>query len=56
MEKHVHEKIDILTKFIGLLLVAIGIDHVITANWPLAGVFLLGGASLSIVPFFIKIE
>jgi hypothetical protein len=54
MEKHVYEKIDILTKFIGLILIAIGIEYIIKMNWSLAVVYIVGGISISIVPFFIK--
>ncbi|MEE8403322.1 MAG: hypothetical protein V3R93_06180 [Candidatus Hydrothermarchaeaceae archaeon] len=56
MKKHVHEKIDTLSKVIGFILIVIGIEYVTKVNWSLAVAYIGGGALISISPFFVKIE
>ena len=51
-----HNKIDGISKFIGLILLAVSIDNVSKGNYYIA-LFLFGlGAIIGIVPIFIEVE
>jgi len=51
-----HDKIDALSKFIGLVFLAVSIDNVSKGNYFIA-LFLFGlGGILSIIPLFIEVE
>ena len=56
LPKSKYDRIDALSKLIGLVLLAVGVDSVSTGNYFLAlALFGLGGL-ISIVPLFIGIE
>ena len=51
-----HNKIDALSKFMGLILLAVSIDNVSKGNYYIA-LFLFGlGGIIGIVPIFIEVE
>jgi hypothetical protein len=51
-----HDKIDSISKFIGLILLAVSMDYVSKGNYYIA-LFLFGlGAIIGIVPIFIEVE
>ena len=51
-----HTKIDAISKFIGLILLAVSIDNVSKGNYYIA-LFLFGlGAIIGIVPVFIEVD
>ena len=56
LPKSKHDKIDSISKFIGLILLAVSIDNVSKGNYYIA-LFLFGlGGIIGIAPLFIKVE
>jgi|GEM_PF-819227 hypothetical protein len=56
LPKSKHDKIDSISKFIGLILLAVSIDNVSKGNYYIA-LFLFGlGAIIGIVPIIIEVE
>ncbi len=56
LSKTKYEKIDAISKILGLILLAVGIDNVSKGNYFIAlALFGLGGL-ISIVPVFIEVE
>ncbi len=56
LSKPKHEKIDAVSKFVGLILLAVSIDSATKGNYFLAlALFGLGGLT-GIVPLFIEVE
>jgi len=56
VSKSKYEKIDAISKIVGLILVAVSVDHAVKNNYFIA-LFLFGlGGMISIVPVFIKVE
>ncbi len=51
-----HNKIDTLSKFIGLILLAVSIDNVSKGNYYFALFFFGLGAIIGIVPIFIEVD
>jgi uncharacterized membrane protein YqgA involved in biofilm formation len=51
-----HDTIDAISKFIGLVLLAVSIDNVSKGNYYLALFFFCLGAIIGIVPIFIEVE
>ena len=47
-------KTEIITKAIGLILFAIGIEHITRSNYQTALFFIAGGGLISIAPFLYK--
>lgn len=56
MQKHIHKKLDILTKIISLGLVAVGIDYITKLDLALAMFYISAGALFSITPYLIKVK
>jgi len=56
VQRSKYNKIDALSKFIGLILLAVSIDNVSKGNYYIA-LFLFGlGGIIGIAPLFIKVE
>ena len=51
-----HNKIDTLSKFIGLILLALSIDNVSKGNYYIALIFFGMGAIIGILPIFIEVD
>ncbi|VVB54514.1 Uncharacterised protein [uncultured archaeon] len=51
-----HNKIDTLSKFIGLILLAVSIDNVSKGNYYIALFFFGLGAIIGIIPIFIEVD
>ena len=51
-----YNKIDTLSKFIGLILLAVSIDNVSKGNYYIALLFFGLGAIIGIVPIFIEVD
>lgn len=49
-----YEKIDILTKVAGVVIVAFGIEYFIKMKLLLAMIYIGGGLLISFIPFFVK--
>jgi uncharacterized membrane protein YjjP (DUF1212 family) len=56
LPKPAYIKLEILTKIIGLALVAIGMDNVFKGNYFVALSFFIAGGLISIIPLFIEVE
>ena len=51
-----HDKIDALSKFIGLILLAVSVDNVSKGNYYIALLFFGLGGIIGIAPLFIEVE
>ncbi|MEE9594379.1 MAG: hypothetical protein V3V92_03170 [Candidatus Hydrothermarchaeales archaeon] len=55
-EKPIYQRIDLLTKLIAVVLVALGIDQLRRADLNGGLLFLVIGGVISLVPFFIAVK
>ncbi len=56
LSKPKHEKIDAVSKFLGMILLAVGIDSAIKGNYFVALVLFGLGGLTGIAPLFIEVE
>jgi len=56
LPESVYVKLEVLTKLIGLVLVAIGVDNVFKGNYFIALSFFIAGGLISTIPLFIGVE
>jgi hypothetical protein len=52
----IHQRIDYTSKIVGVIFVAVGVDRLRADNTSAAVSFLLLGAVISLIPFFIGVK
>jgi hypothetical protein len=56
VEKPIHQRIDLGSKLVGVILVAVGIDHLRRAQINTGLLYIFGGGAISLIPMFIKVK
>ena len=56
LSRETYRKIDVITKLVGLVLAAIGINYLLKANFLLAVFYLSAGILISLTIFFVKVK
>jgi len=56
VKEPIHQRIDLLSKLVGVVIVAVGIDRFRAGDIQSAKFYILLGALVSITPFFVEVK